>query len=375
MARTVASERMKKDGNPSNIKKKKKKTMQERLSVLFYKKNIRKANELHRKTKYRYTITDINKWLDKQETVQLLKRPLVPKKGGIPIVAGDLNDLWIADLTYVGNKVMGRKTPYKYLLTVVDVFSRFAYVRPLTFKSAENTAKAFEDIFKTAVPLVLQTDGGTEFKAETAEVFKKYKVFHTTTKPYDHHSQGIVEKFNQTIKKKIVEFLTANSTNAYMKQLQEIVDRYNKTVHDFTKKKPKSVRPRDVDVVRINKEAKKKRKTERKKLTVGDTVRLMIPKMGFEKGFSQRWTKSLHKILNYNGYSYEVSDADHRYRWYELQKITEVQTNPFLKEKKKEDKKKEDKKKEDEKKEEEPRRSTRDRKKVVQTNISSFKTK
>ena len=52
---------------------------------------------------------------------------------------------------------------YKYILTVIDVLSKYAFAKPLKTKSSKDVLKAFENIFKERKPFKLQTDKGKEF--------------------------------------------------------------------------------------------------------------------------------------------------------------------------------------------------------------------
>jgi hypothetical protein len=62
----------------------------------------------------------------------------------------------------------------KYLLTVIDCFSKYAWVVPLKDKKAESIVKAFQPILEEAHPEFLQVDKGTEFyNASFKNLFKK----------------------------------------------------------------------------------------------------------------------------------------------------------------------------------------------------------
>ena len=52
----------------------------------------------------------------------------------------------------------------KYLLTCIDTFSKYAWVRPFKNKSGLCVKEAFESILREKVPLYLQSDKDTEFK-------------------------------------------------------------------------------------------------------------------------------------------------------------------------------------------------------------------
>ena len=52
---------------------------------------------------------------------------------------------------------------YRYLLTCIDIFSKFAFVNPLKDKKGIIIKNALEKIFKKRKPQFLWTDNGKEF--------------------------------------------------------------------------------------------------------------------------------------------------------------------------------------------------------------------
>ena len=65
-----------------------------------------------------------------------------------PVKSFGVNDLWHADLLDVSN-IAGSNKGRKWILTVIDVFSKVGYARGLKTKSAHEVANAFEDILET----------------------------------------------------------------------------------------------------------------------------------------------------------------------------------------------------------------------------------
>jgi len=49
------------------------------------------------------------------------------------------------------------------MLTVIDLFSKFAYTIPIKSKNADVIIEAFKKLFKTRKPAQLWTDQGSEF--------------------------------------------------------------------------------------------------------------------------------------------------------------------------------------------------------------------
>ena len=63
------------------------------------------------------------------------------------------------------SKESGSNYSIRYLLTCIDVFSKFAWAVPMKTKTADSTAAAFKIIFKDGrVPRSIYSDDGNEFK-------------------------------------------------------------------------------------------------------------------------------------------------------------------------------------------------------------------
>ena len=89
----------------------------------------------------------------------------------------------------------------KYLLTIIDVFSKYAWVMPLKTKTGKDITKAFDHIIEGSgrKPSRLWVDKGTEFYNRT---FKKY-LEQNNIHMYSTHNEGkavVVERFNRTMK-------------------------------------------------------------------------------------------------------------------------------------------------------------------------------
>ena len=83
----------------------------------------------------------------------------------LPVVVHGMDDQWVADLVEM-QPLKKWNRGMRYLLTVVDVLSKYAWVEPLKTKTGVAVAAAFERILKRARgrhPVRLQTDAGKEF--------------------------------------------------------------------------------------------------------------------------------------------------------------------------------------------------------------------
>ena len=69
---------------------------------------------------------------------------------------------WQADLVDMQTFEKENKG-YRYILTVIDIFSRYAWALPIKSKRREDVRDAFKLIFKEAKPEKIQFDDGKEF--------------------------------------------------------------------------------------------------------------------------------------------------------------------------------------------------------------------
>ena len=115
----------------------------------------------------------------------------------------------------------------------VDVYSRYAFVKPLKTKSSKNVANKFEQILQeeNEVPMKIRSDEGTQFTLIKRDIAKKYgfSFFHT----YNRETKAVhAERFIQTIKAMIARSTTTlNQGQKYIQNLQTIVERYNESPH------------------------------------------------------------------------------------------------------------------------------------------------
>ena len=98
----------------------------------------------------------------------------------------------------------------RYILVLVDYATRYPEAIPLKTIDAEVIAEQLASVFaRVGIPQELLTDQGTNF---TSKLLKElYKLLHVQairTSPYHPQTDGVVERFNQTLKAMIRKFVT-----------------------------------------------------------------------------------------------------------------------------------------------------------------------
>ena len=91
---------------------------------------------------------------------------------------------------------------HRWVLTLVDYATRYPEAVPLKKIDTETVAEALVDIFsRVGIPEEILTDLGTQFVSDCMkEVNRLLSIRHLTTTPYHPMCNGLVEKFNGTLK-------------------------------------------------------------------------------------------------------------------------------------------------------------------------------
>ena len=121
-----------------------------------------------------------------------------------PVVVFDTDQQWVADLVEVQTLAKQNKG-FRYILVVIDAFSKYAWAQPTKKKTGKDVAEAFVKILKSAQgrkPQTLQTDAGKEFYNQVFQtLMKQQNIHHFST--HGNAKASIVERFNRTMKSKM----------------------------------------------------------------------------------------------------------------------------------------------------------------------------
>ena len=154
------------------------------------------------------------------------------------MVVNDIDEIWAADL--VDNQSFSKfNNGIKYLLMVIDVFSKYGWIVPLKSKTGVDVANALSKIFDERSdlgerrPTKMWTDKGKEFYNKHV---KDLGVPLYSTE--NEEKSSVVERWNRTMKEKMFKYFSANSTRKYIDILDEMVNNYNNTKHSSIKMTP-----------------------------------------------------------------------------------------------------------------------------------------
>lgn len=244
----------------------------------------------------------VKKWF-KEQPAYTLHRQARKKYPTRAYVVHDIDEQWQADLAEVG-LIADFNEGYRYILTVIDIFSRYAWASPLKTKRGEDVADAFKSIFDEGrIPKRVQTDQGREFEnRHVRSLFDQHNIELFSVK--SAYKAAIVERFNRTLKHRIWRYFTAENKQVWTKVLQDAVHAYNHSVHRSIKRKPVDVTADEVGDMRDLMANKPKPPAGKDDIHIGDTVRISKVKSVFEKGYLPNWTEEI----------FTVSDVNKKYR-------------------------------------------------------------
>ena len=187
----------------------------------------------------------------------------------------------------------------KYLLMVIDVFSKFGWIEPLQNKKGETVAAGFEKLFKLGrQPRLLWTDKGKEFYNKNVNQLlskKNIKLYSTE----NEEKSSVVERFNRTIKQMMWKMISANNNTIYADKIDELLKNYNSSWHRSVQMSPVAASDiKNTHQVFANLYSDEIYKQVKKpKFRIGDRVRISKYKRKlFDKGFTPNWTEEIFVI-------------------------------------------------------------------------------
>lgn len=134
-----------------------------------------------------------------------------------------LHDLYQADLVKIIPHAKSNKG-YKFMMTVINAFSKFAFAVPLKTKTGVDVARAHEPILAANKMKYLQTDNGKEYYNSVVQaLLNRYGVKHYST--YSEKKASIVERFNRTLKIRVYRTFSEQGHYQWLTLLPDLVKR------------------------------------------------------------------------------------------------------------------------------------------------------
>jgi len=212
---------------------------------------------------------------------------------------------------------------YKYLLMVLDIFSKYGWMVPLKTKAGLEVSKAFQIIFKENKPKMLWVDKGNEYyNKNVLDLLAKNDVKIYSTE--NEEKSSVCERWNRTTKTKMYKQFTIRNNTVYIDILPKILSSYNNSKHRSIRMTPSQARkPQNYGKVYLyGGEGWGKGPPDPlinphpsgPGFKVGDRVRISKYKRNiFDKGYTPNWTEEVFivdEIQTTNPITYKIKDLN-----------------------------------------------------------------
>ena len=177
-----------------------------------------------------------------KQLAEELHKPIIRKFKRREAYSAFRDNIWAADLADM-QLISKFNKGFRFLLCVIDIYSKCAWVVPLKDKKDVSIANAFQSILKKSnrKPNKIWTDKDSEFYNRSMKSWLEKN----DIEMYSTHNEGksvVAERFIRTIKNKIYKHMTSTLKNVYIDILDDIINEYNNTKHRTAKMKPIDVK-------------------------------------------------------------------------------------------------------------------------------------
>ena len=227
-----------------------------------------------------------------------------------------IDDIWSLDILDLKDYVPKNNRGYRYVLVIIDNFSKFGWTIPLKNKSAQTIKDSFENILiiSKRKPNLIESDRGKEFYNNIFQDFlnkNNIKLYSRNT------SLGAVfaERFNRTLRDLLEKPVFEKGDGNWIDVLPKITKQYNNKVHSSTKLTPIQASLKKNEGY-VHKNLLDKRKKIKPKFQINDLVRTADLKTTFSKSDTTNWSYNLYKItevINDTIPSYHINNLPERY--------------------------------------------------------------
>ena len=204
---------------------------------------------------------------------------------------------------------------YKYILCIIDVFTRKVWTYKMQLKNSKNVQDSFNDFLQKSgiqsnTPSILMSDNDPTFTNESFQVIlRENKIIHQPNIIDDHHALGLIDRFARTLKTIFTRsFVQTNSTN-WIDHIDKIVANYNNNGHtaiDNIKPNEAFLKKNLKKIYNINYE-KSLFNISVSDIDVNDKVRIKL-KGKFRKGTDARYTDEVYTVTKVRGNSITLDD-------------------------------------------------------------------
>jgi hypothetical protein len=211
-----------------------------------------------------------------------------------------IDDVWSMDLVDM-SEWKTKNDGMAWMLTIVDVFSRYAWAIPLRDKSAEVVLDGFKSVIDDSgrKPTKIWVDQGKEFYNKKMDAYREKQGIQIYSTHGDHKAM-MVERFNRTLKGRMWRLFTEHHTKHWLDMLPGLMADYNAGKHSSIKMSPDeaSKKENELGLLRSQYPPPPPPLTTKPKFQLGQWVRISQKKRVFVKGYLPNWTREIFQVIS-----------------------------------------------------------------------------
>ena len=216
-----------------------------------------------------------------------------------PIYVSQLRELWQADLAFFRTEgIREANAPYKYLLVVIDCWSRAIWLEPLITKECREIVEKFRKILSsTTHPKRIQSDQGGEFKCKDLNnLFDRRAIFQYFST--SSRKSAFVERVILSVKTILFKLMDYHQTKNWTRLIPQVLKIYMNRRHSSIKMSPNEAEKEEnqAELFRLHQIKYGKVKRQKPKYKVGDSVRVALEHNREMRGWKPKYSDELFTI-------------------------------------------------------------------------------
>lgn len=270
---------------------------------------------LYERLKKKVKLKTIKDFLEQQKIYTLFKQARGNDSQRNPYRVYSIDQCWECDLMFLPS-LAKFNSDHAYILTCIDLFSLFAFVRSLRSKRPSEIIKSLADIFRTSgrVCGAISHDEGGEFKNKQVLAYlKSMNIQQRIPKSTLNAKRSVIERFNRNLQNLIKRYLYYReithqpNPKRYIDFLDQIVNDYNHTKHSSIQTAPANVtKSNATQIYHLMRMKREQIPVRHARIPVNSLVRLKRKLGTFDKGSQQmKWTREIfifHRIIHRKPY-------------------------------------------------------------------------
>ena len=269
------------------------------------------------------TYNDTEEWLERQKS-----RQTKPYRGFNSYVAPNaLHEIQIDIMDMTASASLNNG--FRYAFVAIDVFSKYIWAVPIKDKKPPESIRAFNIILeKIGKPVQIMTDReGAWESIEFVRLLNDKKIKHIISSAPPPFFREAVQEIKNMIHTRLDGL--EMEKEKWIDMVPAVLKKYNTRIHGSTGMTPEDAR-KDKNSIEVYLNIRQKAQFKRRypSLVVGDTVRTIVKRHTFTKGYNSGWSVNVNKIIHVSddGKQYLINDNKKKvYNRWEVLKVAGVE--------------------------------------------------